>query len=210
MRQGLTCSSLGRSDICPVQEIAATRISTNSVFGGPSAGLISGGVGSYYFALFVGPVSVTNVPSGPAPYDPTLYGFTFTGDIGTNTANAGRFNGNPGTDMAVVPGYAIGSSANFTVVGWSSNIGRTWAEAETSLNYFFSNASGPVFWGNSQVATGIQLGGGILPFGYIFGANPGQITGFTLQMQVPEPSSLSFLGLALGLYVFRLNRGKSR
>src|SRR5947209_6344819 len=107
----------------------STRIATNSEIGGPSTGLISGGIGSYYFGLFVAPVTVTSVPSGPAPYDPTLYGFTFTGDIGTNTGNLGRFSGNPGTDFAIVPGYAPGHSANFTVVGWSSNVGDTWEEA---------------------------------------------------------------------------------
>src|SRR5882672_3045728 len=82
---------------------AVTRISTNSFFGGPSTGLISGGMGSYYFALFVAPTFVTNLPPG-APVDPTLHGFTFTGNIGTNTGFAGRFNGNP-SDYTSIAGY---------------------------------------------------------------------------------------------------------
>jgi len=190
---------------------AVTRISTNSFFGGPSTGLISGGMGSYYFALFVAPTFVTNLPPG-APVDPTLHGFTFTGNIGTNTASAGRFTGNPGTDAASVAGYAPGSSANFTIAGWSSNIGRTWAEAQAALNTGFpASGPGPVFWGNSQVATGVWLGGGIIPAGNIFGANPGQIPGFTLQMMIPEPSTLALCGPGLVAYlVFRARARRVR
>ena len=177
------------------------RISTNSVFGGPSTGLMSGGIGSYYFALFVAPTFVTNLPPG-APVDPTLHGFTFTGHIGTNSGFAGRFNGNSSTDYTSIAGYGADSHANFTVAGWSSNIGRSWAEAQAALNTGFpTSGPGPVFWGNSQVATEVWLGGGIIPAGNIFGANPGQIPGFTLQM-IPEPSTLALCGPGLVAYLF--------
>ncbi len=173
---------------------AATQITTNAVYGGPSVGLISGPIGSYYFALFVAPSTVT---VNWSPDDPTLAGFTFTGAIGTNTATAGRFSGNNLTTPSVgvaVAGYAAGTTASFTVVGWSVNYGATWADALAARN---TDKFG--YWGSSGVAE-VQLGGGAIPAGTIFGLNLGQIPGFALNPgPIPEPqvSALGGLGLLM-------------
>jgi len=179
----------------------ATRISTNSAPGGPSTGAILQARDSYYFALFVAPSTTgTNAPSGP--YDPTLNGFQFTGILGTNSGVLGRMTGNGATDNPIVNGFPLGSTATFTVVGWSSNIGNTWAQAES---WFAAGFNQTGFWGNSAVATGVQMGGGATPAGVIFGANPGQIAGFTLGMQpAPEPTSFALAGLgAAAMMIFR-------
>lgn len=191
----------------------ATRIATNSTFGGPSTGLISGPVGSYYFALFIAPTSNgTNYSLSPS-LDPTQSGFSLvsspSGPYATNLAIAGRFSGNPAaTDNLIVNGYPTFSSANFVVVGWSANIaGRDWNAFQAWWNN--GNVAGPVGWaGHSLVATSVTLGGGIQPAGNIFGGNPGQIPGFTLKL-IPEPSPFSLLvfGVA-GFLVFRRRRLK--
>jgi len=178
-----------------------TRLATNSAAGGPTTGQISG-AGNYYFALFVAPTSVT---SAGASLDPTGSGFTFFGAYGTNTAAVGRFTGNPTTDDVAVPGYGPNASANFVVVGWSANIGVTWA----SFSSWYRNGSPNTFtgWaGESAVAQNVQLGGGLTAPGNIFGSNPGQVLGFTLGQinPVPEPTTFALAGLgAAALVIFR-------
>ncbi len=170
----------------------ASRVATNTVPGGPSTGLISGG--TYYFALFVAH-STTTTWSG---IDPTASGFTFTGAIGTN-GTSGRFSGNPDANGTVINGFATSSTGSFTVVGWSGNFGTTWSQALSAYN-----AGTLGFWGSSGVAQ-VQLGGGAIPAGNIFGANPGQISGFTLGLTaVPEPGTFALAGLgAAALLIFR-------
>jgi len=187
---------------------AATRIATNSTAGGPSTGLISGAAGSYYFALFVAPTSTGTGFGSNTSLDPTKFGFSLvsspSGPYGTNSA-AGRFTGNPSsTDPLTVNGYATGSTAEFVVVGWSaSNGGPSWS---TFLNWY--NNGSPTtaggFAGHSSVADQVALGGGLTPAGNIFGANAGQVPGFTLGLQVPEPTTFALAGLgAAALVIFR-------
>lgn len=180
---------------------AYTRISTNDWSGSP--GYIGGSpaaAGQFYFALFVAPSTVTACPS----LDPTLSGFTFTGYYGTNTSTLGRMTGNPTTDDAIINGYPTGSSASFMVLGWSANItpnGPDWGEVQAWWANGSPTGSGGTGWGfigESAVATGVQLGGGAIAPGNIFGGNPGQIPGFSLSAPlIPEPSSLGLSLLAL-------------
>ena len=115
-----------------------SRISTNSAAGptggsGPT-GFTTGPVGSYYYALLVAPIWQTITTTN----DPTLNGWTFTGVMGTNTAVAGRMIGGNTNDgsyfIAQIPGYSAVTNANFAVVGWSANIGTTWAQAQAWWN----------------------------------------------------------------------------
>jgi hypothetical protein len=177
---------------------ASTRIVTNNFSGGPITGQISG-AGNYYFALFVAPSTTGTNYSLSASLDPTLSGFTFFGAYGTNTAAPGRFTGNPTTDDVAVPGYGAGTSADFVVVGWSANIGADW----NSFRTWWNNGSpsdtshGSFVWaGHSFVAEGVQLGGGLIPPGTIFGAGTGQIPGFGLYM-IPEPSIPTLVGVVI-------------
>jgi len=187
---------------------ALTRISTNSSVGGATTGLISG-AGNYYFALFVSPTANGTNFSLNASLDPTKFGFSLvsspTGPYGTNTAAAGRFSGNPtGTDPLTVNGFGPSSSANFVVVGWSASIGGpSWS---TFVNWYNNGAptSGGGFAGHSFVADSVQLGGGAIPAGNIFGAGTGQVPGFTLGLQVPEPTTFALAGLgAAAVVIFR-------
>lgn len=183
----------------------ATRIATNSAIGGATTGYISGG--GYYFALFVAPTSVGTGWGSSTSIDPTTAGFSLVngGAYATN-GNLGRFSGNPtSTDPLTVNGYATSSSAEFVVVGWSANVaGPSWS---SFLSWYGGSAGGQnTGWvGHSLVADQVQLGGGAIPAGNIFGANPGQVGGFTLGMHtIPEPTSFALAGLgAAALVIFR-------
>lgn len=179
---------------------AATRIATNTVAAGPSTGYISGS--TYYFALFVAPSTVT-----VAATDPTLSGFTFTGYYGTNGTALGRFTGNPTTDDVAIAGYATGASASFVVLGWSANVNGNGAPDWTTARGWINGstpATQPFFFGESGVATSVGLGGGLSFAGNIFGAQAGQATGFTLGLQVPEPTTVALCGLgAAAMLIFR-------
>jgi hypothetical protein len=195
-----------------------TRISTNSVFGGPATGLT--GLTSqgyfYYYALFVADSTITTVGNS---LDPTLTaGWSqatwaagnpagVTGGIyGTNAA-VGRFTGNPTTDDVLISGRGTGISASFIVVGWSSQVaGQDWNTAKAWIDFAIVNGEGPTdgWVGASAVATSVQLGGGVTPVGGIFGGNAGEVLGFVLQPQVPEPGTFALVGLgAATLSIFR-------
>ena len=183
--------------------LPATRIWTNSVPGGPNTGSISG-AGNYYFALFVSPVSNGTNYSLSSSLDPTGAGFSLVnspiGAYGTNTV-LGRMNGNPTTDGTLVAGFAPGTSANFVVVGWSANIaGPDW----TAFRAWTQGGAVQGWAGHSSVAEAVQLGGGLIPQGTIFGGGAGQATGFGLTLPIPEPSTFALAGLgAAALVIFR-------
>ena len=68
------------------------------------------------------------------------------------------------------------------------------------------------WYGRSDVATSIQLGGGLYPEGTLFGTNvPGRVPGFTLERQpaasrdAPEPDATALLALG-GIILFALRR----
>jgi len=172
-----------------------TRIATNSVGGGPSTGLVSGGIGSYYFALYVAPSTQNTV-------DASLTGWTFTGAYGTNTATLGRLSGDNTTGSSVVvPGFGVQSSADFVVVGWSSTLaGPDVSQARAAAD----TRGGGQFFAISTVAQDVQLGGGAITVPNIFGTTAGTIQGFTLALPAPEPTSFALAGLgAAALMIFR-------
>ena len=199
---GLTSLSYGQGTVnFSAGASAATRLSYVTPFGTNAA--ISSAAGSYYFALFVGPTALgTNFGTMPGWNDPTANGFSLV-SYGTNSGVLGRMTGNPDTAGTVVNGFGAGTSANFVVLGWSANIGgpnysafQAWANG---------SAQNPdQFWGHSLVASNVQLGGGLIPPGNIFGAGAGQIPGFVLSPPIPEPSTFALAGLgAAALVIFR-------
>jgi hypothetical protein len=188
---------------------AATHISTNSVPNGAATGQIGTTVGSYYFALFVAPTNTLAV-------DNSLTGWTYLSGVGTNSGVLGRFTGNTSTDGFTVAGYASGATANFVVVGWSSNIGTSWAQAQAWFNQGSPATAG--WFSISSIAYGTIVGGGPTPVPAIFGPNPGQIGGpdfaggthaggMVLNYYtgtIPEPSTFALAGLgAAALLIFR-------
>ncbi|SRR6266446_3886385 len=130
-----------------------SKFSTNGVVAG-------GPAGSYYFALLAAPTTQTTITTVA---DPTLNGWSFTGVGGTNTGSPGRLLGSTAPDGlgAYVPGHAANTEANFAVVGWSSNIGTGWTQAQAWWHN--GQANGTVlrgtaaYFGISSVATNIPL-----------------------------------------------------
>jgi hypothetical protein len=166
-----------------------TKISTNSVVGGPATGVIAPVPGSYYFALFVGTATQTNV-------DSSFNGWTFVA-LGTNTvfSGGGRFWGNnfassgPAIDSVVVPGVCGGIS-NFVILGWSANMGSNWHSIQAELEYYQAHGAvtGPGEWiGVSRVGTNSALSCLGYPVNTIIGNGPGPIPGFTLGLYPVQP-----------------------
>lgn len=165
-------------------------------------------VTAYYFALFVAP-STTAAPGTPVLGDPTTAGWTFTGDYATNGTAKGGFTGfgeNGGDVNSVgVSGYAPGSTADFLIVGWSGNVGTSWASAQAVIA---GNASGV---NGSQYSLGESLVGDAIlapaggPYNAVLGTAAGQIGSFALGTYlIPEPTTCALCGLgAAALVVFR-------
>jgi len=159
----------------------------------------------YYFALFVAPS--TDLTAITPTNDPTAAGFTFTGIYGTNTTKgniAGETTYSDGLGIQV-PGYGVGATANFVIVGWSSLIGSTWQAAEPYLDGTGASVVAGDYVGTSTVFDGAVLAAAGSSYQNIMGSSPA-IGGFTLYqaVQVPEPATFALCGLgAAALVIFR-------
>src|SRR5208337_2618956 len=122
---------------------STTKLSTNSVPGGPATGVTGAVANGYYFALFYSATATTvNGSAGAVTPGATGVGTWVTSDASWTANNvlggstsAGRFaslspNGDGST---TVTGVAAGSSANYVVLGWSANIATTLAGFESWL-----------------------------------------------------------------------------
>ena len=179
-----------------------TTVRTNSVMSGPTTGTMNTDPNAYYFALFSAPSTVTTVAGGN-PNDPN---WTFSTLYATNTATAGVFSG--ASTFPTAPQYAAGSTLSIFAVGWSANIGTTWAQANAWYTAGQSSSVPFTGWfGLSGVATTVVLGGGAVPSGTPFGIGAGQAGSFSLlrtDAPVPEPSTFALAGLgAAALLIFR-------
>jgi hypothetical protein len=191
---------------------SATRISTNSVVGGPTTGQTAAISGKYYYALFVADSTVgsAGVRTAYGLLDPLrtpgwsqvvwqpgntagLSGPAYA----TNTAAAGRFTGNPTSNDVEVKDRPGGSTVNVIVVGWSANIaGADWPTAQAWIDHVLdTGAATSAGWaGASEVGTNIILGIiGVTAPGGLFGTGFGTIhNAMILQLQdvattYPEP-----------------------
>ena len=200
------------SGIVDFENFNNSLIYTNAVHNGPATGLMSGTPGyyahpgAYYFEIFAAPTTTTTV-------DASLSGWLPVSGYGYNTATPGLMNGNvttdPGTDVLF---YGPGENANFLVVGWSATIGGNWGEASAWWNDGNPN-SGPSGWfGISDIAQDVVVGGGGVPVPTIFGPTVGyEVQGFTLNYyQVPEPSTFALVGLAGAVLLIFRSCGRSR
>jgi hypothetical protein len=222
---GFASLSFGQGYVA-FQNTSGTRITTNAIAIGGTSGLTSVTLGGeYYYALLVAPSTTTTIGA-------SLAGWTFTGDIATNTTLIGRLVDPGVTDgtSVQIPGYAAGTSASFAVVGFSASlIGNP---ALTSMVGIDGTASATTYWndvigywnggdvwdgydpaqtadlaffGISGVATGIPL----TTAGFtadVMGVSP-SIEGFTLYTYIPEPGTFALCGLgAAALMIFRRRR----
>ncbi|MGC3958712.1 MAG: hypothetical protein QM813_12465 [Verrucomicrobiota bacterium] len=174
-------------------------------FGNSSSTLIScngiampgSSVSTFYFAVFMAPSTTvtadfTYISSwtafsadwGPALYT-TVNHATGTGRLAT-TAGA-----------AVIPGYAVGSTVDFIVRGWSANVGTTYAQALAAWNGGGQNG----LFGWSRIGNNLILSdGGALPVFSLFGAGGNQVGGFMIG--IPEPSSQALTGFGVAALLF--------
>jgi len=215
--QGLVNFSAGTS--------AATRMSTNSVPGGPSTGLTGPTSGLYYYALFAsvnqttinGSSTAISGLSGNYVFNNLGTGVPSTGwelvGIGTNNASLGRMQAasqgttsggqaalNPDTSLNV-QGIGGAAVANLVAVGWySPGIGTDLA----SLESWYAAGAFNGWIGQSAVAN-VTLGdGGLVITPNIFGSGAGQVGGFTMGVSVPEPGTLALAALGgASLLLFR-------
>jgi len=177
---------------------STTRVSTNGTLAAVSP------AGTWYYALLVAPSTQNTINS-------SLTGWTFAA-YGTNTATAGRMNGNSYTDSQAVQvaGFGTTATADFAVVGWSASLGD-WNAVRAWWNngqHDTGPAAGQSGWfGISSVANDIPLAPAGGPYNNVWGASTsGQIQGMNLSFvpAVPEPTTFALAGLgAAALVIFR-------
>jgi len=181
------------------QNLSTSRVSTNGSL------MAAAPVGTWYYALLVATSTQNSISSDYA-------GWSFA-VMGTNTALAGRLTGNNADNNGAVqiPGFGTSATADFAVVGWSSNIGSDW----TAYRLWWNNGQhdlGPGAitggWsGTSVVAQDIALAPFLGPYNSMFGpASAGAIPGFNMAFTpaIPEPSTIALAGLgAAALVIFR-------
>ena len=169
----------------------ATKVSTNPLV--PSAGWISGPVGTWQFAMFSAP---TNFSSALAPpwLDPN---WSFTGNYATNTGSPGRYAGGYNADGSVsVPGYSAGSYVHLLLIGWDTATGGF--DLNSVINAY--NGAALRFYGRSGIAE-VLLGDGVSPPNSLL-----NMPGFVL---IPEPGSITLFCLGTAA-LLRLRGRKSR
>lgn len=173
---------------------------------------------SYYFALLIAPTNTTGILTQSSVTN--LSGSSFAqfslGMMATNKTVAGGISGSGGSAGAPVAPWAAPTDASYAssgvnyyfLMGWSSNLGNTYAQilAQAQTGLFIGNG----FFGVSSLAFG-NAGGGPngLPAPNVFGTgvNPGGLTtGFDLfaVTPIPEPTTFALAGLgAASLLIFR-------
>jgi len=174
-----------------------TRVSTN--------GVAISGTSAFYFALLRAPSTQNTITT---TLDPTLNGWTFVA-IGTNTAG-GRFSGNTTTE-GVVSTPTAPSTDDYAIVGWSANIGVSWAAAQAFWNNGDHDHGGMAGLGgwfgiDSTVGDNIIASPTGSTINSPFGTTAGAIQGFSLNFipAVPEPTTAALAGLgAAAMLIFR-------
>lgn len=179
-------------------------ISTNATSIGGGVGATAPlGTSTFYYALFYS-TSATTL-AGMTQLGPDVAHNNATG-LATNTATAGRMTGGTGSlNAPALTGIAGGTAVNFILVGWSSNLGSTYAVASqaTTTSDGFTG-----FYGVSGLGTlTVGGGGGPVAIPTLMGTTAGlsQITGFTLNaIAVPEPGTMALAALGgASLLLFR-------
>ena len=215
---GLFCAVVGTTQAQGLVNFTSSTQNTTTndtlgLFGAAGATGKIQGAGNYYFALLystttptlTAQVGAATVQALNNSYASAANGWTLvTEDVATNTATPGRFLGAGNADSSTtVNGLAAGSAAYFCVIGWSANLGATWAAADAAL---VSGTAG--FLGQSGSSGLISTGDGIrLTTPGLFGASAPSIQGFSLgaTQLVPEPTTIALaaLGGAAMLFIRR-------
>jgi hypothetical protein len=198
----------------------ATKMSTNSVVGGPSTGVTAAVGGTFYYALFASASNPTinNSSSGvsgvSSNYVFNASGWEFVG-MATNQLSAGRFSaasqgaaGNPlNADGSMsVSGIAGAATAYLVTVGWENTTTIANGNTLAGLEAWYAAGANAGWIGQSAIAT-VTLGDGVSvstpnPFGTTTGLVGGILLGET--PAVPEPGAIAMAVLGgASLLAFR-------
>ena len=168
----------------------------------------------YYYALLISPWT-GSVTTDTAVWDGT---WTCGGITATNSSVlAGRVNAQGfAINVGSLVGWNAGTTNNIVLVGWSANLGTSWAAVSADLAFYAANgvsfyagyfgesaigylnpnaaAPGAALFGNAPTANGLPI--------YNPATNPMEL--YILDTAGPEPSTMAFVGLGgLVLWLFR-------
>lgn len=152
------------------------------------------GYSGYYYALLIS--SAVSAPTTTA----ALGSWHATGLTSTNAASSnGRTSQVNPLSNATADGWLPGTSTNLVLVGWSANLGSSWATVLLELQTWpvaQLSIVGPAYFGVSSLGT--LVSGTANPGVIVFGSNAGQINngaGLAMQLNqlavVPEPGENS-------------------
>lgn len=178
-----------------------------------TSGKIGTAANGYYFTLLytTGVAPVNNSPTNAGWLQATIGAVPV---IGTNYSGlAGDMQGPKGSSTMLLDNWAAGQAGSFIIVGWSANLGTTWATVSSELIANWSNISGysaanNYFFGVSTIGTGTLTGSPSPAYNLWSGAGaPGNA--FTMSLvgpvaPVPEPGTLALAALGgASLLLFR-------
>jgi hypothetical protein len=207
------CSAWAQGTVILQNSSANFFISTN-VFG--TIGVTTKAANGFFYAVLTSPYGGA-APSAN-PLDSAWSGAVLTG---VNFAvTAGGISGQGGTGGAAAAGwgaptgpqYTDGTEKYFIIVGWSSNLGTSWATMAANLASGWATPwTENAFFGESAIGYGFSGGGpNALPATSLFGvsaAMPGGLTSGHTLFFIPEPSTFALAGLG-GLALLLLRRSR--
>lgn len=200
----LAASAFGAGQV-NLANTSTSLITTNRP--GFTSGNTATNAGGFYYQLFT--ASMVGFGAPQASFDPLNVAWTVRANMATNNPAAVAGGRLAGGGVQLVNGWEPGVTNSYALVGWSSNLGNTWADI---LPQFQSgNWSQNGYFGMTGVAFGAA--GGIdanfnsLPAFSAFGlAGPAGTpfnTGFVLNFvtPAPEPSTFALAGLGVAALV---------
>ena len=206
-----------------------TNMTISTFAGGPGAtgtGGLGGGLtvtaaNGFYYTLLIaayGGAAPADTPTA-GPWSQAVNSSTSLPATATNYLVAGGMRAAGGSGGLNINSWAAATTNYFMLVGWSANLGSTWAEVSTELGASWSAASILAETGVAY-SSGNNYFFGVSPVAYTFSGSPapgtptsifggnGLTAGITLDAVlpqiVPEPSTIALAGLGgLAMLMFR-------
>jgi len=201
---------------------AGTTFRTNGLALATGSGVTSGTAGGFFYEVLTAPSTVTTAGTSLVGLVDGTWSDTGLRMTNSTLASGGRENGPSGAG-GIVNNWGAGVSQSFIVVGWSANLGSTWAQIASDLTGAtlaggmwsgggFTNAvfSGNAFVGATTVQSAVSgQATGVGAFS-LFGTT-GTAAGTPITtssdlfiVNVPEPTSFALAGLGMAaVLIFR-------